>query len=113
MDNRKLLGRKLILNWGNLKVEISKLPYGNGQKDSVFDLVGSDVVLANVYEGEDGKIVDEVLGTPAGMNGDGTCLEGRLIRDYFTRDEFWMTISEAQGKIVNCRVAKDDAASMG
>lgn len=99
MDNRKLIGRKLILHWGKLKVEISKLPYGNGQKDPVFDLVGSEVVLANVYKGQDGQVVDEVLGTPAGMNGDGTCLEGRTIQDYFTGDEFWMTIAEAQGKL--------------
>ena len=99
MDNRKLIGRKLILHWGKLKVEISKLPYGNGQKDPTFDLVGSEVVLANVYKGQDGQVVDEVLGTPAGMNGDGTCLEGRTIQDYFIGDEFWMTIAEAQRKL--------------
>lgn len=99
MDNRKLIGRKLILHWGKLKVEISKLPYGNGQKDPVFDLVGSEVVLANVYKGADGQIVDEVLGAPAGMNGDGTCLEGYRLENYFTDDEFWKTIAEAQEKL--------------
>lgn len=98
VDERRLIGRKLILNWGNLKIEVSKLPYANGVKDPLFDLVGSDVVLANVYEGPDGKPVDEILGKPAGMHGDGTCLEGRTIEDYFTGDEFWRPIGEEIGK---------------
>lgn len=95
LDNRhKFVGRKLILHWGKLKVEISKLPYGNGPRDPVFDLVGSEVVLANVYEGPDGKLVDEVLGAPVGYKGDGTCLEGYRIENYFTDDEFWKTIQD-------------------
>ena len=52
-NGRKFRGRKLILNWGNLKVEISKLPYLNKTKDHLFDLFESDVLLANVYENSD------------------------------------------------------------
>ena len=96
-DSYKLRGRKLILEWGKLKIEISKLPYGDKPKDPVFGLCGSDVVLANVLEGPDGKLVDEILGPPAGFKGDGTCLEGRTIQDYFTSDEYWMTVGEAKG----------------
>lgn len=92
--NRRFRGRKLILHWGKLKVEISKLPYGNGPKDPMFDLVGSEVLLANVYEDENGKLVDEILGVPAGPTGDGRCVEGRTIQDYFTEDEFWRTPNE-------------------
>ena len=93
----KLRGRKLILEWGKLKIEISKLPYGDKPKDPLFGLCGSDVVLANVLEGPDGKLVDEILGPPAGFKGDGTCLEGRTIQEYFTSDDYWMTVGEAKG----------------
>lgn len=100
LDNgHKLVGRKLILDWGKLKIELSKLPYAGGAKDPIFDLVGSPVVLANVYEGPDGKLVDEVLGAPAGWKGDGTCLEGYRIENYLTDDGFWMTVGEAKGGI--------------
>lgn len=98
LDNgHKLVGRKLILRWGKLKIELSKLPYGNGQKDPVFDLVGSEVVLANVYEGPDGKLVDEILGAPAGRKGDGTCLDGMTVNEYLSDDSYWMTVGEAKG----------------
>ena len=97
-DSYKLRGRKLILEWGKLKIEISKLPYGNGPKDPVFGLCGSPVVLAKVLEGPDGKLVDEILGPPAGFKGDGTCLEGRTIQEYFTSDDYWMTVGEAKGQ---------------
>jgi len=70
MDNGyRLRGRKLILDWGKLKVELVKLPNACSAKDPVFDLHGSPVVLANVYEGPDGKLVDEYLGKPVGVNG--------------------------------------------
>ena len=96
-DGYKLRGRKLILEWGKLKIEISKLPYGDKPKDPVFGLCGSDVVLANVLEGPDRKLVDEILGPPAGVNGH---VEGYDIRQYLVDDAFWMTPGEAQsGKI--------------
>lgn len=98
-DGHKLVGRKLILHWGKLKIELSKLPYGNGPKDPVFDLVGSEVVLANVYEGPDGRLVDEVLGAPAGWKGDGTCVDGMTIQEYLTNDVYWVTVREAKGGI--------------
>jgi len=96
-DSYKLRGRKLILEWGKLKIEISKLPYGDKPKDPVFDLCGSQVVLANVLEGPDGKLVDEILGAPAGVNGH---VEGYNVREYLVNDSFWMTPGEAQsGKL--------------
>ena len=99
MDNGyKLRGRKLILDWGKLKVELVKLPYGNGQKDPIFDLHGSGVVLANVYEGPDGKLVDEYLGKPAGIKYDGSCVEGYRIDNYLTDNGFWMTPNEVEKK---------------
>ena len=96
INGRIFRGRKLIINWGKLKVEISKLPYLNNVKSAIFDLAGSDVVLANVYENENGLMEDEILGPPAGMNGDGTCIEGRRIEDYFTGNEFWITPHEVK-----------------
>ena len=99
-DSYKLRGRKLILEWGKLKIEISKLPYGDKPKDPVFDLCGSKVVLANVLEDPAGKLVDEILGPPAGFSGDGKNVEGRTIQDYFVSNEYWMTPGEAQsGKL--------------
>jgi hypothetical protein len=50
------------------------------------------VVLANVYEGEDGKLTDEILGTPAGLHG--KWVEGYGIENYLTDDCFWMTSGE-------------------
>lgn len=97
MDNGyKLRGRKLILDWGKLKVELVKLPYVTGAKDTIFDLHGSSVVLANVYEGPDGKLVDEYLGKPAGITGDGSMVEGYKIGKYLVDDCFWMTPNEAK-----------------
>ena len=97
MDNGyKLRGRKLILDWGKLKIELVKLPYGNAQKDPIFDLHGSSVVLANVYEGPDGNLVDEYLGKPAGIKGDGSCVEGYTIDHYLVDDCFWKTPNEAE-----------------
>lgn len=96
-EDRKFRGRKLVLEWGKLKIEISKLPYLDGKDKLMFDLFGSDVLLANVYEGQDGKLVDEVLGAPAGPNGDRTCLDGRTIEEYLTNDAYWMTVGEAEG----------------
>ena len=93
-EDRRFRGRKLMLEWGKLKIEISKLPYQNGVKDPVFDLLGSEVVLSNVYEGADGKLIDEVLGTPAGPNGDGKCLGGMTIQEYLTNDTYWKTVDE-------------------
>ena len=90
----KFRGRKLILDWGKLKIELTKLPYDGGQRDPIFDLHDSDVVLANVYEGPDGKLVDEYLGKPAGIKGDGSCVEGYTIDRYLVDDCFWMTPNE-------------------
>ena len=94
-DERRLRGRKLILNWGKLKLEISKLPFLDGKDKLMFDLFGSDVLLANVYETPDGHLEDEIIGTPAGRCGDGTNLEGYRIEDYVSDDEYWKTIGEA------------------
>lgn len=92
---RKFRGRKLILNWGKLKLEISKLPYLDGKDNLIFDLFDSDVLLANVYETKDGHLEDEILGKPAGWRGDGTMLEGYRIENYAENDGFWRTIGEA------------------
>lgn len=98
-DKYKFRGRKLILEWGNLKIEVSKLPYGKEGKDPLFKLHGNDVILANIYEDSNGKLFDEIIGPPAGPKGDGTCLEGRRLEDYFINDEFW----KAQNEVINER----------
>lgn len=92
--DRKFRGRKIILNWGKLKIEVSKLPYQNGMKDPVFDLTGSNVVLANVYKDSNGMLTDEIIGAPTGPNDDGTCLDGKLIKECITNNEYWMTVGE-------------------
>lgn len=92
----KFRGRKLILDWGKLKIEISKLPYGPNPKDPLFSIVGSPVVLANVYETEDGRLVDDILGKPAGY---GNNIEGYQISNYITDDCFWKTSSEYSQEI--------------
>ena len=95
---RKFRGRKLILDWGKLKLEISKFPYIGTIKDPNFELFGSEVLLANVYEDEDGKLVDEVLGPPAGIYGNGTNVGGFRIEIYATDDLFWHTTGEVKEK---------------
>ena len=92
---RKIRGRKLILNWGKLKLEISKLPFLDGKDKLIFDLFGSNVLLANVYETPDGHLEDEIIGAPAGRCGDGTNLEGYRVENYVTDNEYWKTIGEA------------------
>lgn len=96
MNERKFRGRKLILHWGKMKIEISKLPYENGVKDPLFDVENSIVLLANVYENVDGQLEDEILGRPAGCNGNGTCIEGRTIQAYCLDDEYWRTPGEVK-----------------
>lgn len=94
-DERRFRGRKLILNWGKMKLEISKLPFLDGKDNLVFDLFESDVLLANVYETPDGRLEDEIIGKPAGRCGNGTMLEGYRIENYVTDNEYWKTIGEA------------------
>ena len=95
-NERKLVGRKLILDWGNIKLEIVKLPNIVKGKDLIFDLYESKVLLANVYENANGQLEDEILGKPAGWRGDGTMLEGYRIGQYVTDNGYWKTIGEVQ-----------------
>ena len=97
-NGRKFRGRKLILDWGKMKLEISKLPYKGTIKDPTFDLFGCPVLLANVYEDENGQLVDEVLGPPLGVNGH---VEGYRIENYASDDVFWCTPKEAQSGLLN------------
>lgn len=92
-SGRKFRGRKLILDWGNLKLEISKLPYRGTIKDPNFNLFESPVLLANVYEDANGQLVDEVIGRPLGINGH---VEGYTIDHYASDDEFWMLPGEVK-----------------
>ena len=94
----KFRGRKLILDWGKLKLEISKLPYKETVKDPNFALFKSPVLLANVYENANGQLEDEVLGPPVGINGN---VEGYRIEYYASDDEFWCTPREASSGILN------------
>lgn len=93
-DERRFRGRKLILNWGKLKLEITKLPFLDDKDKLIFDLFDSDVLLANVYETPDGHLEDEILGKPAGRRGNGTLLEGYRIGNYVTDNGYWKTIGE-------------------
>ncbi len=90
-ENRKFVGRKLILDWGKLKLEITKLPYGDGPKDTVFATFNSSVLLANVYKTEDGHLEDEIIGIPEGHNGH---LEGYEVGQYVWDDNFWRAFGE-------------------
>jgi len=91
IENRKFIGRKLILDWGNLKLEIAKLPYGDGPKDPMFTVFDSPVLLANVYKTADGHLEDEIIGTPEGHNGN---VQGYEVEYYVADDEFWRTAGE-------------------
>lgn len=95
-NERKLVGRKLILDWGKLKIEVSKLPYLDSKDKLIFDLFDSKVLLANVYEKPDGMLEDEILGKPAGWRGDGTMLEGYRIGQYVEDNSYWKTTGEVQ-----------------
>ena len=90
-ENRKFVGRKLILDWGKLKLEITKLPYGGGPKDPMFTVFDSPVLLANVYKTADGHLEDEIIGTPEGHNGNA---QGYDVNNYVEGDEFWRTAGE-------------------
>lgn len=95
-NERKLIGRKLILDWGKIKLEIVKLPNVVKGKDPIFDLYESEVLLANVYENANGQLEDEILGKPAGPNGDCSCIEGMRVENYATDNCFWKTTGEVQ-----------------
>ena len=93
-ENRKFIGRKLILDWGKAKLEITKIPYGGGPKDPMFATVGSPVLLANVYRTSDGRLEDEIIGIPEGHNGNA---QGYDVNTYVAGDEFWRFEGEQLG----------------
>ena len=90
-ENRKFVGRKLILDWGKLKLEITKLPYGNDPKDPVFTTFSSPVLLANIYKTADGHLEDEIIGAPEGHNGNS---QGYEVGQYVWDDNFWIAFGE-------------------
>ena len=94
-ENRKFVGRKLILDWGKARLEITKLPYG-GSKDPVFTAFNSPVLLANVYKTSDGHLEDEIIGTPEGHNGN---VQGYDVNNYVEGDEFWRALGEQIGNV--------------
>ena len=90
-ENRKFVGRKLILDWGKLKLEITKLPYVDGLKDPMFATCGGTVLLANVYKTADGHLEDEIIGTTEGHNGNS---QGYEVGQYVWDDNFWRAFGE-------------------
>ena len=90
-ENRKFVGRKLILDWGKAKLEITKLPYGGGSKDPMFTVFGSPVLLANVYKTKDGHLEDEIIGIPEGHDGH---VQGYDVNQYVLGDGFWRAFGE-------------------
>ena len=90
-ENRKFIGRKLILDWGKAKLEITKLPYADGSKDPMFATFGSPVLLANVYKTKDGHLEDEIIGVPEGHDGNA---QGYEVEYYVAGDEFWRVSGE-------------------
>lgn len=93
-EDRKFVGRKLILDWGKAKLEITKLPYSDGSKDPMFDTFGSPVLLANVYKTKDGHLEDEIIGIPEGHNGNS---EGFEVNQYVWDNNFWRAFGEQIG----------------
>ena len=91
MDSKsKLVGRKLYLKWGeHMYVAIEKIPAGD-KKLFEMEMSGNpEIMLCNMYEDADGKLSEEILGTPANS------MAGHRIETYFTHDEFWKTPGEA------------------
>ena len=90
MDSKsELVGRKLYLKWGeHMYVAIEKIPAGD-KKLLEMEMSGNpEIMLCNMYEDEDGKLSEEILGEPANS------MSGHQIDTYFTRDEFWKTPGE-------------------
>ena len=90
MDSKsKLVGRKLYLKWGeHMYVAIEKIPAGD-KKLLEMEMTGNpEIMLCNVYEDADGKLSEEILGTPANS------MAGHLISMYFKNNEFWKTHGE-------------------
>lgn len=91
--NRKLVGRKLYMKWGDDKnpdmyVAIEKIPDGS-KKCAEIDLVSKEgLELCNVYENENGELEEEVLGAPA------LDQSGYMIKTFFTNSDFWKTYGE-------------------
>lgn len=90
-ENRKFVGRKLILDWGKATLVITKLPCGGGPKDPVFDTFGSPVLLANVYKTKYGNLEDEIIGVPEGYDGH---VQGYDVNHYVEWDGFWRAFGE-------------------
>lgn len=85
----KLVGRKLYLKWDkHMYVSIEKIPAGD-KKLLEMEMSGNpEIMLCNIYEDADGKLSEEILGTPANS------MSGHRIETYFTHDEFWKTPGE-------------------
>ena len=91
MDStNKLVGRKLYLKWGDhMYVAIEKMPTGD-KKLLEMEMAGTpDIMLCNMYEDENGKLSEEILGQPVYSRA------GHTLDMYFRNDEFWMTPGEA------------------
>ena len=88
--NNKLVGRKLYLKWGKcMYVAIEKVPVGD-KKLLEMEMAGNpEIMLCNMYEDADGKLSEEILGTPVYSG------VGHPLDMYFRNKEFWMTPSEA------------------
>lgn len=90
---KKFIGRKLYINWkngnNNMYVAIEKIPDG-AKKLLEMEMAGnSHLMLCNVFEDENGKVVEENLGAPAN-----TC-SGYKIDHFFLDKSFWCTPGEA------------------
>ena len=90
ISESKLVGRKLYLKWGeHVYVAIEKVPEGD-KKLLEMEMAGNpDIMLCNMYEDENGKLSEEILGPPAYSRA------GHPLDMYFRNKEFWMTPSEA------------------
>ena len=70
-------------------VAIEKIPAGD-KKLLEMEMTGNpEIMLCNMYEDEDGKLSEEILGQPANS------MAGHPLDMYFRNDEFWMTTGEA------------------
>ena len=90
MDSKsKLVGRKLYLKWGeHMYVAIEKIPAGD-KKLIEMEMSGNpEIMLCNMYEDENGKLSEEILGPPANS------MTGYTIDVHFTDDGFWKTPGE-------------------
>jgi len=91
---KHLIGRKLYIKWNKgMYIAIEKVPAGD-KKVAELDCSSEEgLQLCNLYETDDGKIEEEILGEPLKNK------SGFTIEHFFVNSDFWKTPGEYEDEV--------------